>query len=855
MKYLVLFLVLFSFNLKGQELWQLQPWASDSTYVIGAMATGEPQWITISGVATKIDSIEFDSDTLYLYTPDTTFKAEIISGGGSGTVKGTGINNKVALWASSDSLKYDSLYFNPTNHIFGLGTDSPAAVGGSFGMHIAGSSFATYRLTNSTGGHTASDGQNIYSYADTLYISNLENGAILFATNSSERVRFDANGLKVQALKSGGSAPTTSGTLVKLVSDANGQVSFQTNNTGTVTSAGLTTGTSGTDVNVSGSPITSSGTITLNIPTASGTNTGKLLNTDWTLFNNKQDALVSGTNIKTVNSNSLLGSGNISVGTLSSLNGLTGATQTFSVTTNAAGFGITSSGTNHAFNLPYQEALTGIRLGVNSENMNNGLAVGNNAGDADCNNCTALGKDVLSSASSGASNNVGIGFQSLYSLTTGYDNFGIGNYSQYYNQTGLYNVSIGTSSLLNNVSGSSNVCIGRLAGRDILGSNNICIGSTAGYLETGSDKIYIGNLLTGNQSSARFGINTAIGSLARTLHVTGEARITDLVTDNPTFLMGPDNDGDLARITVGTGLLLSGTTLNVSGVGIDSTIVTEGWGIDVTESPLNTFTVKADTSQLATQHDISDLVREARAINTTSPLQGGGNLTTDRTLSISQANTTTSGYITNTDWNIFNDKPNGSGASGRVTWWNGVSSLSSDPDFFWDNTNKRMGIGTITPSANLHVTGNVRIEGGSGTPINLMGRNATGLVNQVSLGSGFTISSGILNYSETGNGTVTSIATGNGITGGTITTTGTLGLTGRALALHNLTSTGLITQTGAGSYAGRSIAAGTGISVANGDGVSGNPTITNTGDLSTTNELQTLSWSTPQFINFPPETQ
>lgn len=43
---------------------------------------------------------------------------------------------------------------------------------------------------------------------------------------------------------------------------------------GTVTSVGLTTGTSGTDVNVSGSPVTSSGTITLNIPDASATARG-----------------------------------------------------------------------------------------------------------------------------------------------------------------------------------------------------------------------------------------------------------------------------------------------------------------------------------------------------------------------------------------------------------------------------------------------------------------------------------------------------------------------------------------------------------------------------------------------------
>ena len=38
---------------------------------------------------------------------------------------------------------------------------------------------------------------------------------------------------------------------------------------GTVTSVGLTVGSTGTDVNVANSPITSSGNITLNLPTAS----------------------------------------------------------------------------------------------------------------------------------------------------------------------------------------------------------------------------------------------------------------------------------------------------------------------------------------------------------------------------------------------------------------------------------------------------------------------------------------------------------------------------------------------------------------------------------------------------------
>jgi hypothetical protein len=57
-----------------------------------------------------------------------------------------------------------------------------------------------------------------------------------------------------------------------------------------VTSVGITLGTTGTDVSVTGSPITTSGNITINLPTASATNRGLLSATDWTTFNNKQAA-------------------------------------------------------------------------------------------------------------------------------------------------------------------------------------------------------------------------------------------------------------------------------------------------------------------------------------------------------------------------------------------------------------------------------------------------------------------------------------------------------------------------------------------------------------------------------------
>ena len=86
----------------------------------------------------------------------------------------------------------------------------------------------------------------------------------------------------------------------------------------------MTLGTTGTDLSSTVATGTSTPVITLNVPTASASNRGALSSTDWSTFNNKQAALVSGTNLKTVNGTSLLGSGD--VGTISVAYGGTGAT-------------------------------------------------------------------------------------------------------------------------------------------------------------------------------------------------------------------------------------------------------------------------------------------------------------------------------------------------------------------------------------------------------------------------------------------------------------------------------------------------------------------------------------------------
>lgn len=80
-------------------------------------------------------------------------------------------------------------------------------------------------------------------------------------------------------------------------------------------------------------------------------------------------------------------------------------------------------------------------------------------------------------------------------------------------------------------------------------------------------------------------------------------------------------------------------------------------------------------------------VNTTRSISTTAPLSGGGDLSANRTLSISQATTSTDGYLSSTDWNTFNNKQ---------------AALVSGTNIKTVNSTSLLGSGDITTPVGIH---------------------------------------------------------------------------------------------------------------------------------------------------------
>ncbi|MCX8015963.1 MAG: prepilin-type N-terminal cleavage/methylation domain-containing protein [Patescibacteria group bacterium] len=54
----------------------------------------------------------------------------------------------------------------------------------------------------------------------------------------------------------------------------------------------------------------------------------------------------------------------------------------------------------------------------------------------------------------------------------------------------------------------------------------------------------------------------------------------------------------------------------------------------------------------------------------------------------------------------------GTGSAGQVAFWSSTTTITGDSGFYWDNTNKRLGLGTTAPGQRLSVVGDIGLSGG-----------------------------------------------------------------------------------------------------------------------------------------------
>jgi hypothetical protein len=245
------------------------------------------------------------------------------------------------------------------------------------------------------------------------------------------------------------------------------------------------------------------------------------------------------------------------------------------------------------------------------------------------------------------------------------------------------------------------------------------------------------------QSTGNIGIATNFPQ--QTLHVEGTARVTGSA-GTPTTITGRNATGDIGNLTLGTGLTLTGGVLSASPAA-------SGWALtgNTGTNPASNYIGTSDAQPLVLRTNAAERMRVLAngnvGINNVAPISplsfanalgtkiaffdGGLNQYMGIGVSSAQLNY----HVASNSTHVFY----AGGTNGDGTELMRIANTGN------------VGIGTSAPTAKLDVNGTARIQGSTGTPTAITGRDAAGNINNITLGANLSLAGGVL--SATGGGT------------------------------------------------------------------------------------------------------